>query len=367
MGGGIVFVNTSKVRVRYCYFKNNTSRDLLGGGIGIENCRDVLIDSCTFELNQGSGLSFDGATNYRISNCTFVNNSSTEGGGMRLSIVDSGIVEHCTFRNNRAEKYGGAFCSLAPSVNLSQCLFEYNSASYDGNAIFCNNSSTAIFKHCTIRNNRNMNTVSAMSFWYLPLTIIDACKIIDNPCQSALNFYQCDTVTISGSAIHGNRMAIIRDTISSSPKQPIAAQNNWWGTNSGPFHAEANPLGQGDTVCDLVKFRPWTTITEIDHAKLGQVTHLKISIQGSDLIIKIPFSFSIFTRSISITLCNLRGQTMHTRICDISSEQKKLIIPLPKNKLTRGIYGVLIQCEGGYRGCYPNLYNKIIYSKRRFD
>jgi len=37
---------------------------------------------------------------------------------------------------------------------------------------------------------------------------------------------------------------------------PLDAENNWWGTNSGPTHA-GNPDGSGDAVSDNVDFDPW--------------------------------------------------------------------------------------------------------------
>jgi len=33
--------------------------------------------------------------------------------------------------------------------------------------------------------------------------------------------------------------------------------NNWWGDDSGPYHEEKNPNGQGDSVSDNVSFSPW--------------------------------------------------------------------------------------------------------------
>jgi len=37
------------------------------------------------------------------------------------------------------------------------------------------------------------------------------------------------------------------------------AENNWWGSCSGPYHPTANPSGTGDAVSDNVDFTPWTT------------------------------------------------------------------------------------------------------------
>jgi parallel beta-helix repeat protein len=39
----------------------------------------------------------------------------------------------------------------------------------------------------------------------------------------------------------------------------VNAENNWWGSCSGPYHPTANPSGTGDAVSDNVDFTPWTT------------------------------------------------------------------------------------------------------------
>jgi len=39
----------------------------------------------------------------------------------------------------------------------------------------------------------------------------------------------------------------------------INAENNWWGHETGPYHPETNPDGQGDAVSDCVDYDPWAT------------------------------------------------------------------------------------------------------------
>jgi hypothetical protein len=40
----------------------------------------------------------------------------------------------------------------------------------------------------------------------------------------------------------------------------IDAENNWWGHESGPYHQETNPDGQGDAVSDCVDYDPWLSV-----------------------------------------------------------------------------------------------------------
>jgi pimeloyl-ACP methyl ester carboxylesterase len=39
----------------------------------------------------------------------------------------------------------------------------------------------------------------------------------------------------------------------------FSAENNWWGSPTGPFHSTLNPEGKGNAVSDTVKFEPWLT------------------------------------------------------------------------------------------------------------
>ena len=40
----------------------------------------------------------------------------------------------------------------------------------------------------------------------------------------------------------------------------VSAENCWWGSDTGPYHAGTNPSGTGDAVTDYVDFTPWRDI-----------------------------------------------------------------------------------------------------------
>ena len=60
-------------------------------------------------------------------------------------------------------------------------------------------------------------------------------------------------VTFTDCNITGNSSYGIYKNTSPS----VDARNCWWGDASGPYHASANPSGNGDTVSDNVLFNPW--------------------------------------------------------------------------------------------------------------
>ncbi len=64
---------------------------------------------------------------------------------------------------------------------------------------------------------------------------------------------------VHNSRIYDNQQLGAKNIVASqasSSIQPIEAQNNWWGDNSGP-QANNNPEGKGDKVIGLVLFDPW--------------------------------------------------------------------------------------------------------------
>ena len=42
-----------------------------------------------------------------------------------------------------------------------------------------------------------------------------------------------------------------------TPEILVDAENNWWGHETGPYHPDLNPDGEGDRVSDGVDFEPW--------------------------------------------------------------------------------------------------------------
>ncbi len=58
--------------------------------------------------------------------------------------------------------------------------------------------------------------------------------------------------TISNSSFDGNPFAILNEG-----SGIVNAIDNWWGDNSGPLNATANPAGLGEEVSDGVDFDPW--------------------------------------------------------------------------------------------------------------
>jgi RHS repeat-associated protein len=65
------------------------------------------------------------------------------------------------------------------------------------------------------------------------------------------------TATIRGSRLVGNGQWAIENTGSNV----FDAEQNWWGSPSGPYHPTTNPKGTGGRVSDRVDYQPWQLVT----------------------------------------------------------------------------------------------------------
>ncbi len=72
-------------------------------------------------------------------------------------------------------------------------------------------------------------------------------------------------VTLRNNEIKDNSIYGIKNEDSSV----LDATNNWWGSNTGPFHPTLNPTGLGNNVSDNVMFIPWISTAAIDSLCIG--------------------------------------------------------------------------------------------------
>jgi hypothetical protein len=72
---------------------------------------------------------------------------------------------------------------------------------------------------------------------------------------------------ISGNGDHGYRV------IQTPSLGPVDARSNWWGAQSGPYHATLNLGGTGNDVSDNVLFDPWTGEFAVSVAPVATLTN----------------------------------------------------------------------------------------------
>jgi Secretion system C-terminal sorting domain/Right handed beta helix region len=147
-GGGLWLVNSSGT-MENCLIKENYAFEY-GGGLHVwnpENTSNSVVEilDCTFDGNtaeSGVGgldfLSFGNNTSYTAKRCTFMNNNSSNGGGMSLNCSGAAnnpqfLIDSCYFFQNFAMYNGSALYTILRGNNLeleiSNCQFIQNTTS----------------------------------------------------------------------------------------------------------------------------------------------------------------------------------------------------------------------------------------------
>ncbi len=148
--GGLGAVNSGGVKFTNCLFSGNTGWD--DGAIW----GPTTLVNCTLSGNTGGdGAAIFERDGYAATaiDCTFLDNSATNGGGA----IDSGgagplTLTGCTFSGNSASERGGAIYCDGGEMTLTDCTFSGNSAKYWGGAIDVNGDE-ATLTDCTISGN----------------------------------------------------------------------------------------------------------------------------------------------------------------------------------------------------------------------
>jgi len=121
--------------------------------------------------------------NPTVSNCTFVDNSATSGGGGMWRYDDAGRIakiQNCTFSNNYAKASGGAIS--AELLELVNCVFSGNSAKNRGGALDVKN--MPLIDNCTFSNN-SADEAGGMYVYGDYSQIITNCTFSNNSANSA--------------------------------------------------------------------------------------------------------------------------------------------------------------------------------------
>jgi len=146
-GGGICIVGDSSPTITNCTVSNNEAvlHTNLGGGIYISSTSSspTVITNCTISNNglpmggYGGGIyCYD--TSPTINNCTFINNTASNGGGIYNVHHSSPTITNCLFTGNVATSLsydrggGGMFIDFYSEPILINCTFTKNSAAADG-------------------------------------------------------------------------------------------------------------------------------------------------------------------------------------------------------------------------------------------
>jgi parallel beta-helix repeat protein/predicted outer membrane repeat protein len=191
----------------------------------------------------GAGMFNDGCSP-TVSNCTFLNNSASYGGG-GMGNFDSAspTITNCTFSGNDADWGGGMNGSLSTSI-ITNCLFSGNSASSDGGGIY-NSSCSLTVTNCVFSNNSvefSGGRGGAM-FNAICSSTITNCIFSNNSCQDGGGMYNLDSpLVITNCTFFGNTLG---GGIHNSGGSPTVTNCILWNDSPGEIY---NELGSSPTV-----------------------------------------------------------------------------------------------------------------------
>lgn len=179
--GGGVFATNSYGVVQNCSFTGNSALEF-GGGFHAWtsqgfNGGSIEVRGCHFENNTAAnfgGLTFSpwgNNSNFTVSNCDFINNTSTYQGaglGNQSNSVSNNIsfkVDSCYFSGNTSSGSSGVFISMNgknTNFELTNSVFEGNQTTmwYATAAVYSGNNSTgsALLDNCIFQNNNSVNS-----------------------------------------------------------------------------------------------------------------------------------------------------------------------------------------------------------------
>jgi len=133
-----------------CVFLDGTCSDR-GGALYLSGNATVL--SCRFTNNSansyGGAIFINGGVSPGITNCTFMENSSANGGA--ISDAGDGGIDTCTFTSNTVTGSGAAL-RLGGNQTVTDCTFSYNSADSAGGGVYVLSGAPS-FSYCTFHGN----------------------------------------------------------------------------------------------------------------------------------------------------------------------------------------------------------------------
>jgi hypothetical protein len=259
LGGGIYCHGASPIVMGNVITDNNCD---YGGGIECEYSSSPIIADNNI-VNDSAELSAGGIDCYYNSsphiegNTIDSNYAGSGGGGIQCYTNCSPEIIGNTFVGNYAGSWGGGIrCGDLSSPFIRENLINGNTAVTEGGGIECDANSHPTIRFNTITGN-SANHGGGVQCDLNASPIIDSCAISDNLIGGGIWCEQGSNPTVYHNNITDNEGYAVRNI---DPGYTIAAENNWWGHSTGPYHPTANPGALGDTVSDYVNFVPWDTV-----------------------------------------------------------------------------------------------------------
>ena len=223
---------------------------------------------------------------------TFTNNianSNTQYGFVMLS------ASHNTFTGNTANSNGqwGFYLKTGPGTGCHYNTFTNNIANSNtvygmrinsgiGNTLTDNTFDSNLVAAIRLKDDISTLTLNENRFTNSPIGIDIATVATD------VTTWIVSHNNIAGNIVYG---------VSNLGTGTLNAENNWWGSSTGPYHPTLNPTGLGNPVSDNVAFDPWsklsTTITSPDEGEYFGIRRVLLEVSTDSLVAdKIEYSLN---------------------------------------------------------------------------
>ncbi len=266
-----VFINGSSAGLYNCRVSPNEHGNMHCMAIRAQYHAEVVIDSCVIEKYGRVGVYCRTGTTIAITNNTLIGTVYTDGDG---DFVNYGIeIEDLSAASDAVILYNEIFNHdhignptwssagiIVDSWRYYKETSENSSALIKYNEIYNNMVGVQIVPNDNIQVHRN--------------------KIYDNSRYGA----------ISDPYLVGEEYV----------SYDLDAGNNWWGFESGPYHEQQNPSGEGDQVSDHVVFAPWVE-SLLPVVNITRPLQFYLYVDFGDFIeLKIPFVISLIIGKIRV-------------------------------------------------------------------
>jgi len=260
--GGGIYCEDSNPSLENVTITNNSS-DYCGGGISCWHHSSPSLENVTITNNstgygEGGGISCWLYSSPSLVNVTITDNSANSGGGIYCYHNSSPSLENVTITNNSAGEYGGGIRCYDSSPSLVNVSITDNSA-VNGGGIYCSGSSPSLSKVTITLNSANLG---GAIYCTNSNSTIENCTITENSASEegdGIYTENSSEPTIHNSNILLNGYGIFNN----DPSVMLAADNNYWGDETGPYHEFWNPSGLGDSVNQFVNPIPFLTEADI--------------------------------------------------------------------------------------------------------
>jgi len=195
-----------------CLFQNNQAVDgNYGHGGGLKHSRGFLnISDCNFIDNTatggGGGMSEFATNGINIVNCNFIGNTAQGGGGLDTSGIGECMIVSSTFIGNESTTYGGGIQSGSPHLALYNCRFSNNVTSWLGGAVMMlyADQQPAMFVNCVIDNNTTYAGATVSIHGTMATEFINTTIINNFGPGLAIQGWEGQYVNVYNSVIWGN-------------------------------------------------------------------------------------------------------------------------------------------------------------------